>query len=382
VLRKDDVHFVKETIAPHSSPLLSLYVDVNPSNPDNARRAWLVRAKNTIKSLQIPRDIANKAIETLEFDRPDARTYALFVAQNLVRIYVLQVDLPVVDLAHGRIEARWGEPYVFPLEYVLDEYERYGVVFIDKVKWRLYEVFLGEIEECTDAFLELGSGGQSRKLEKRPAARVTPGVELRGGAEGDHYARHIDAVVHRFYKRAAHLLAKLVETSHIDRLIFMGPHEDTHLFEQCLPRALRQRTAGHIPSLPNPQASAGEVLKRVTPFVAESRQARELALLQDLRERGMWGPRILEALQMGRLHLLVAPWSLNARVLRCAGGLVVEDQRAAEAFCPGQVAQEVALRDVLADLATAHGARLEFVQGQAEARLLKEFGGLAGLPRW
>jgi len=382
VLRKDDVHFVKETIAPHSAPILSLYVDVNPSNPDNARRAWLVRAKNTIKSLQIPRDIANKAIETLEFDRPDARVYALFVAQNLVRIYVLQVDLPVVDLAHGRVEARWGEPYVFPLEYVLDEYERYGVVFIDKVKWRLYEVFLGEIEECTDAFLELGSGGQSRKLEKRPAARVTPGVELRGGAEGDHYARHIDAVVHRFYKRAAHLLAKLVETSHIDRLIFMGPHEDTHLFEQCLPRALRQRTAGHIPSLPNPQASAGEVLKRVTPFVAESRQARELALLQDLRERGMWGPRILEALQMGRLHLLVAPWSLNARVLRCAGGLVVEDQRAAEAFCPGQIAQEVALRDVLADLATAHGARLEFVQGQAEARLLGEFGGLAGLPRW
>ena len=382
MLRKDDVHFVKETIAPHSAPILSLYVDVNPSNPDNARRAWLVRAKNTIKSLQIPRDIANKAIETLEFDRPDARTYALFVAQNLVRIYVLQVDLPVVDLAHGRVEARWGEPYVFPLEYVLDEYERSGVVFVDQVKWRLYEVFLGEIEECTDAFLELGSGGQSRKLEKRPAARVTSGVELRGGAEGDHYARHIDAVVHRFYKRAAHLLAKLVETSHIDRLIFMGPHEDTHLFEQCLPRALRQRTAGHIPSLPNPQASAGEVLKRVTPFVAESRQARELALLQDLRERGMWGPRILEALQMGRLHLLVAPWSLNARVLRCAGGLVVEDQRAAEAFCPGQIAQEVALRDVLADLATAHGARLEFVQGQAEARLLGEFGGLAGLPRW
>jgi peptide subunit release factor 1 (eRF1) len=382
VLCKDDIHFVKEKIAPHSSSILSLYVDVNPSNPDNASRAWLIRAKDTIKSLQIPRDIADKAIETLEFDRPDARVYALFVAQDLVRIYVLQVDPPVVDLAHGRVEARWGEPYVFPLEYVLDEYERYGVVFVDKVKWRLYEVFLGDIEERTDAFLELGSRGQSRKLEKRPAARVTPGVELRGGAEGDQYARHIDAVVHRFYKRAAHLLAKAVETSHIDRLILMGPHEDTHFFEQFLSHALRLRMAGHIPSLPNPQASAGEVLKRVTPFVAESRQAYELALLQELRDRGMWGPRILQVLQMGRLYLLAAPWNLNAKVLRCARGLVVEDQQAAEAFCPGQIAQEVALRDVIVDLATAHGARLEFMQGQAEARLLKEFGGLAGFPRW
>jgi hypothetical protein len=85
---------------------------------------------------------------------------------------------------------------------------------------------------------------------------------------------------------------------------------------------------------------------------------------------------------MGRLHLLAAPWNLNAKVLRCAGGLVVEDQQAAEAFCRGQIAQEVALHDVIVDLATAHGARLEFMQGQAEARLLKEFGGLAGLPRW
>jgi Bacterial archaeo-eukaryotic release factor family 10 len=229
-----------------------------------------------------------------------------FSWQDLVRIYVLHVDLPVVDLAHSRVEARWGEPYVFPLVYMLDEYERYGVVFVDQVKWRFYEVFLNDIEECKEAFLELGSGGQSRKLEKRPAARVDQGIVLKGGAEGDHFARHVDAVVHRFYKRAAHLLEKLVETSHIDSLILMGSHEDTHFFEQCHPRALRLRTAGHIPSLPNPQASAGEVLKWVTPFIAERRQERELALLQELRDRGIWGPRILQVLQMGRLYLLAA----------------------------------------------------------------------------
>jgi hypothetical protein len=40
VLRKDDIHFIKEIIAPHASPILSLYVAVNPGNPNNARRAW------------------------------------------------------------------------------------------------------------------------------------------------------------------------------------------------------------------------------------------------------------------------------------------------------------------------------------------------------
>jgi peptide subunit release factor 1 (eRF1) len=295
---------------------------------------------------------------------------------------MLRVDLPVVDLAHGRVDARWGEPYVFPLVYMIDEYERYGVVSVDREKWRFYDVFLGDIEERADAFLGLHSD-HSRKLEKRPAVRLLQGAVLRGGAAGDRFERHVEALAHRFYKRAAHTLEKLVETAHTDWLILMGPDEDTHHFEQCLPRALRTRTAGLVPPPPNPQASAGEILKTVLPFITDNRQARELALLSELRERGLWGlAGGLEALQMGRFHLVVAPWTLGVKALRCAGGLVVLDRTAAEAYCPGQSVQEVSLPDVLPDLAAAHGARLELVQGEAEDRLIREFDRLAGFPRW
>jgi peptide subunit release factor 1 (eRF1) len=382
VLSKDDIHFIKSTIVPHSAPLLSLYADVNPANPANAGRAWLVRVKNTLKSLPLPRDLPEKVIEALEFERPEARTFALFAGKDLLQMYMLRVDLPVVDLAHGRVDARWGEPYVFPLVYMIDEYERYGVVFVDREKWRFYDVFLGDIEERADAFLELHSD-HSRKLEKRPAVRLLQGAVLRGGAAGDRFERHVEALAHRFYKRAAHTLEKLVETAHTDWLILMGPDEDTHHFEQCLPRALRTRTAGLVPPPPNPQASAGEILKTVLPFITDNRQARELALLSELRERGLWGlAGGLEALQMGRFHLVVAPWTLGVKALRCAGGLVVLDRTAAEAYCPGQSVQEVSLPDVLPDLAAAHGARLELVQGEAEDRLIREFDRLAGFPRW
>jgi peptide subunit release factor 1 (eRF1) len=382
VLSKDDIHFIKSTIVPHSAPLLSLYADVNPANPANAGRAWLVRVKNTLKSLPLPRDLPEKVIEALEFERPEARTFALFAGKDLLQMYMLRVDLPVVDLAHGRVDARWGEPYVFPLVYMIDEYERYGVVFVDREKWRFYDVFLGDIEERADAFLELHSD-HSRKLEKRPAVRLLQGAVLRGGAAGDRFERHVEALAHRFYKRAAHTLEKLVETAHTDWLILMGPDEDTHHFEQCLPRALRTRTAGLVPPPPNPQASAGEILKTVLPFITDNRQARELALLSELRERGLWGlAGGLEALQMGRFHLVVAPWTLGVKALRCAGGLVVLDRTAAEAYCPGQSVQEVSLPDVLPDLAAAHGARLELLQGEAEDRLIREFDRLAGFPRW
>lgn len=124
-------------------------------------------------------------------------------------------------------------------------------------------------------------------------------------------------------------------------------------------------------------------MKRLEPIIASSIEAREMALLDEVRERGQWTiSTVLQALQMGRVHLLVAPWNPGAKVLRASGGLVVEDPRELEAYCLELTPQELNLRDVLPDLAEAHGARPEFVQGKAEARLQQEFGGLAGLSRW
>jgi hypothetical protein len=360
-------------------------LNVNPAEPTNAKRAWLVRVKDSLKALDLPREVRERVMSELEVTRPAARTYAVFAAQDLMQVYALQVDLPVVDVAQGRIEARWGEPYVFPLVYAIDEYARHGVVFLDKEKWRFFEVYLGEIKEVADAFLELSlDHDHERKLERRPAERWVRGnVVLGGGAEGDHYVRHIEAWVERFYKRAAGILEKLVAAYGIDAVIFIGPEEDTHFFEQYLPRTLRNRVTGHAPSLPESNPSAGEVLQKVAPVIDDKLQAAEMALLDEIRDIGRWTvPTVLKELQMGRFYLLVAPWNPNASVLRCAGGLVVTNQQEAEAYCPGQRAQPVALRDVIVDLATAHGARLEFVHGEAESRLLREFGGLAALSRW
>jgi peptide subunit release factor 1 (eRF1) len=268
------------------------------------------------------------------------------------------------------------------LLYVLDENERYGVVYVDHDRLRFFEVFLGDIEEIADAFLNLG-GVDSHKIATRPAVRFYQGAVLGGGARGNHFERHLEAWVQRFYKHAAQLLRKQVDERLIDAVILMGPQEDTHFFENYLPYSLRQRITALVPSLPNPGASAGQVLKQIMPAITRRIEAREMALLQDqVRERGRWGPRLLEQLQMGRLHLLVAPWNLNATVWCCYGGLVLDDPKEAEAFCPGETVKEVALREVLVDLASAYGARLEFVQGEAEKRLFAEFGGLAGLPRW
>lgn len=227
MLSKNDIQFIKESIAPRTAPVLSIYFDANPAEPTNQKRGWLLRVKDALKGLDLPRGLPQKVMQELELIIPEARTYIVFADNDdLMKIYAVQVDLPVVDLAHSRIEARWGEPYIFPLVYAIDEYSRQGVVSLDKAKWHFYAVHLGEIHEVADAFLDIPRD-HSRKDEKRPAMRFEQGVVLHGGAEGDHYDRHIEASVIRFYKHNVSLLERLVAAWHIDELIFIGPSEDT-----------------------------------------------------------------------------------------------------------------------------------------------------------
>jgi hypothetical protein len=119
------------------------------------------------------------------------------------------------------------------------------------------------------------------------------------------------------------------------------------------------------------------------PEIEKSREAEELALLDEIRDRGRWTvPTVLNNLVMDRLYIVAAPWHLDVPVWQCKNGLVFHDREQVDAYCPGEDPKQVNLRDVIGDVAETFGARLEFMQGQAEARLLRDFGGLAGLPRW
>jgi hypothetical protein len=126
------------------------------------------------------------------------------------------------------------------------------------------------------------------------------------------------------------------------------------------------------------------VLAKVAPVLEAAERAHEEQLLGQIREQpGGWGiGPTLESLQYGRVSVLVAPWSLPANIWRCPEGWVGETAEEARILCPDTEPREVAMRDVIADLATDFGSRLEFVRGHQEQVLLNEMGGLAGLLRW
>jgi hypothetical protein len=360
-----------------------MYVDVNPAKPENARKGWFIRAKNSLKSLDIPRDLHDRVIERLEETRPHARTMVLFAAEDMLERYDLQVELPVVDLAHGRVEVRWGEPYVAPLLYALDEYERSGVLLIAREDWRFYEIFLGEMEEATETFRAVAPD-EWRELRRGMEDLYGNLLRDRLPTHPDRFPRRLESWLHRLMRRLAHLLEEVMIQRDISRLVLMGPEEETHFFELYLTRNIRRRVVGHVGDITSHDTPVSELLDRVAPVLEAAERVQEMDLIRRIEEEpGIWGLQpTLEALQMGRLSVLVAPWTLEERVWRCPQGWVANTKDAAYVYCPGERLEEIPLRDVIVELAADFGARLEFVRGEAERHLMDSMGGLAGLTRW
>jgi peptide subunit release factor 1 (eRF1) len=394
MIGKEEVRRIKESLKDLKTPALSLYLDINPAKPDNAGRAYALRAKDAMKALAVPEALAEKVLELLQHEVIQAKTLALFADQERLELFPLQVELPLVRavktafvdektsrLLTDGVLAHYGEPFLLPLVYALDEYERYGVVYVDQERWRVFEVFLGEIAEVKDAFLALDTEAWRRLSLDAPGRRFNLGGIARGGAGQDLFAKRLAAWEERFYKALAHELVRHVEERGFTRLLLMGPEEHTKLFLGYLPKRLKEKVVAELPSLPHPGASPGEVLKRLEPVLEEVERQAEVRLLEELEEaypKAAFGPEVLARVQEGRVELWVLPWHLEKEVYAC-DGLYLAEEAQALAYCQNPEKKPLAV--VLPELAAGYAAKLEFVRGEAERRLL-ERGGMAALLRW
>jgi hypothetical protein len=392
---------VRSLYGDSEGPVLSVYADVDPAKPENACNAWVTRVKNAIRDLPEIRDREGKrdaplydaVMGLLDEARPAARTLALFAARGKqgrldVRRVELQVELPVVDLAHGRVEAQWGEPYLTPLLYAADEYPRVGIVLLEGARWRFYRVFLDEIEEDAAAFAEISAPDwaaieeAARRIENISEARLKAGGKLDKLSPKDRAAAKVSAWLHKLYLRLARLLQRAAAGS--ERLVLVGmPWQVSH-FEGYLERGLRARVVARLP-LPGDAArtTPRKLFDFVLPALQQAERAAESALLDRIAAQpGIWGfDPVLDALQLGRVEVLVLPWSVHGTIWHCPDDeFFAGSRQVAESVCAQPV--EVPLRARVWRLARDFGARVEFVRGEPEQRLQREFGGIAALLRW
>lgn len=359
-------------MAGRGGPMLSAYVSVNAAIPENQGQAYLVRLREAMNDAGVPEGLQDRVRGTVEGEtHPRARSLAVFADEDgLLEIYRLQVDVPE--------SARWGDPNVAPLTLVLDEYEPYGAVVLDAERFRMFAV--SPLVDPGDAEEVKGSG--FRELDLRPSQ---PHPRSHGSTDLDPAGRKQEELAHRHFKEMGQLARDIAFREGVRRLILAGPSEITAAFRDALPNDLADRVAAEEPI--DLSASEGEILDRLEEIREEAEHGRKAELLDQIREGGVRGPEeTITALQEeNRVYHLVVLWDLEGEIRWSdADGLAIMDVTQEKSPFSGEPTRVRPLTDVLVDLASARGARLDFLRGENENTdaLRDEFGGLAGLTRF
>jgi peptide subunit release factor 1 (eRF1) len=198
------------------------------------------------------------------FDRSRIRGLAFFACSGDDFFEVVESPLPVrneIAVNHT--------PHVRPLESLLQAYERFAVLLVDRQRARLFRFEMGELTEHTEVF-----DAAPRNADQAGH----PGQGSRGAA----VQRHSDEVAHRHLKHAAEVAFAELQEWAVDHLILGGPHEVVAEFEGLLHPWIRERVADRLVIAVT--AGPDEVRQAALGVEAAAARRTEAALVQRLRD--------------------------------------------------------------------------------------------------
>jgi peptide subunit release factor 1 (eRF1) len=237
------------------------------------------------------------------FDRSHVRGLAFFACSADNFFDVVESPLPVsneIVVNHT--------PHVRPLESILQAYERFAVLLVDRQRARLFRFEVGELTEHTEVF------------DAVPRGTTVPG-HLAQGSRGAHVQRHSDEVAHRHLKHAAEVTLTELQQRPVEHVILGGPHEVVVELEGLLHPWVKERVADRLAI----SATAGADEVRQAALAVEETVARrsEGALVERLRNAigtggGVGGlEATLAALVERRVDLLLVSEGYATEGWRC-----------------------------------------------------------------
>lgn len=298
-------------------PVLSLYLRVSAGLQENqaSNPAWETFLKNALRDIE--RDLADEErdrwkqvrarVEAFFQDyRPASRGLVLFAGAEAETVYPLPV-MPHENSAH------YGEPEIAPLIWLLDEYEPYLVVLVDSEEAHFLLTYLGDLErEETMESDRFEFEFREKTLMPRP---VAPGSEghITAGHHRDAFDDKMNEWIAKFHRDVAARARELLAEHGAKRLILGGSQKAAHAVQNFLHDEAKACLVGVLP-IPL-QETERQVMQRVLPAALEYERQHESALVKDIidlarsRGRGALGAQAVgEAVQQGRVELLVAPW--------------------------------------------------------------------------
>ena len=365
---------LKEIASMKNGYFVSLYLNVDPMF--NARGDYMVHFKNMIKN----------AIEKLDKSvykavKDDIEKIESYVVSNK---RMLRKGIVLISSSGS---AFWKEyslnvpvknelivdktPYAKPLMDILDNYQKYVVLLVDKESARIFAVHLGEIVEYGEVHT--------------PAI---PGKHKKGGwfaLSQNHYERHIDFHIGIHLKDVVEKLESFMSGEYIGRLIIGGSDEAISIIKGMLHKTILDKVIGYAKV--EMFAKPDEVLKRVEPIVSAYEKKKEEEEVENLiartlkNENAVLGlDNVVNALQEQRVMKLVFAKDYKASGYNCSscGSLSVQKIDPCP-LCNGKMESVDYMVDLVGQKAIQQSALIEVV---SESKKLLDAGGIGAFLRF
>lgn len=349
-------------------PVVSLYLDVDgrrfvrPKDYE-LRLDALLRKASVNGNGASPIDDDLRRIEAhvkAGLDRHHTRGLAVFSCLPAGLWQVLELPVPV----RNQVVVN-ASPHIRPLEAVLDQNERFGVLLADRQRARMFVFELGELVDKSERFDSL------------------PRHEDDGGDwDKDHVRDHADSAAHQHLKRAADVAFSVFRDQGFDHLILGAPEEITNELERCLHSYLRDRIAARVNvAVHAPEAVIRQAALEVEEQVEREKEARVVARLRDAVGAGTGGAAglapVLAAVVERRVDTLVVSDGYEAPGWRCPACGYLAGKGPACPVCPRSTMVRVddVVEEAVED-ALGQSCRVEVVVGNADLDVMGRIGAL------
>jgi peptide chain release factor subunit 1 len=293
-------------------PVSSVYLDVDGRRYPR-KQDYVLRAEELCHRLRAhAQELDRRARSSVEgdaervagfvrgLDRGPTRGVAMFSCSRAGLWEEVEAPRPLKDRATVA-----DQPHMIPLEALVETYESFCTVRVDREKARSFLAKRGRSEAESDSLDEV------------------PGQHDQGGWSQSRYQRHIEEHVGRHLKHVADVLLRYFKRRGFDHLILAGPQEvipelERHLHDY-LARRVAARTVLPMTALP------AEVLARSLSIEEEMEERTERETVERLLAESAAGrgaitglPEVLAALNEGRVQTLVVPFGLESKGVRCS----------------------------------------------------------------
>jgi len=358
----------------NSNYFVSLYLNVNPIT--NTKGDYAIHFKNMIRNISegTDRKIFKKIkgdIEKIEsFVVSNKREFkkGLAIISSSEKSFWKEYHL-AIPVKNGIIVDR--TPYIEPLLDILDNYQRYAVLLVDKESARLFLVHLGEIEEYSEVH-----------------APDIPGKHKKGGwfaLSQNHYERHIDYHIGLHLKDVMKKLELFLAGEKIGRVVMGGSDDAVVKVREMLPKAVNEKVIGifHAEMF----AKGNEIFEKVKPVIGEFERKKQTITVSDLLTIANKGENavigledVLNALQEGRVMKLVFIKDFKDSGYACKNCRYLTKQKVSSCpYCKGDMEEVSYLVDLAAQRAVERGALVEVISDNKE---LLNAGGIGAFLRF